>query len=234
MVKQAIFLLLVTGWALGASADIAKSGSAANPAHPTGSTDHTAGVKEHLAEQERLEKEAAIKAAAALRLKEADAATRERVLNQAGSKAPPPEDELARQVQAAIKEAARPVKEAVDAVRGPNDAPAAAKPSTQEPAAQTESQRRTNSAVDRILWEELVEQAKPWALGLGIAVVLLVAATQLVSHGRGKSTYRAPKDTSWGSDRGSSRSSGSPARTPSRVPSRSSARSTSRSSRSKP
>jgi hypothetical protein len=230
MVKHILLLLWMAGWALNAGADLAKPGSAANP-NPA-PTDHTVGVKEHLAEQERLEKEAAVKAAAALRLKEADAATRERVLSQAGAKAVP-EDELARQVQAAIKEAARPVKEAVDAVRGPSEAsaaPAAPKPSTNESSGLTDSQRRTNRALDNILWDEFVEQAKPWAIGLGVGVLLLVATAQVVSHGRGKSAYRASKDTPGGSGRASRGGSGSSSRAPSRAPSRSSARSSSRSS----
>jgi hypothetical protein len=230
MVKHFLLLLWMAGWALSAGADLAKPGSAANP-NPA-PADHTVGVKEHLAEQERLEKEAAIKAAAALRLKEADAATRERILSQPGAKALP-EDELARQIQAAIKEAARPVKDAVDAVRGPGEAstaPAAAKPSTNESSGLTDSQRRTHRAVDNILWEEFVEQAKPWAIGLGVGVLVLVVTAQVVSHGRGKSAYRAPKDTSGGSGRGSRGGSGSSLGVPSRAPSRSAARSSSRSS----
>jgi hypothetical protein len=137
--------------------------------------DNTRLLKDHLTQEQRAERAAAIKAAAELRLKKATPADAAKA---AQSKAQEEEDWLTN-ASKTVQDVVRPVKENIDELRK-TDAEAPLPPvKVPEPLIiVTEEQRKRDRMVNGILWEQFVEDIKPWAIGFGIAGVLLMGVYQ--------------------------------------------------------
>ena len=151
-------------------------------------------LKEHLSEQEKLDKIAAEKARIAARLTPADEALKRRLelekLKSTATKETP--DGWADSLLAPLKEAARPLKESWDQLRKKDGAPdpALAVPKAPEPILilVPEEQKKRSQFISSILWNQLVEDAKPWLIGVGLLFVLGVGAVQFLANGKNASS----------------------------------------------
>ena len=133
-------------------------------------------LKDHLTDEQRTERAAAIKAAAELRLKKASAADAAKVAT--GNKVPEEDDWLS-SASKTIKDVVRPVKENIDELRKTDELAPLPPVKVPEPIiVVSEEQRKRERMTSSILWEQFVEDIKPWAIGLGILVVLLAIAYQ--------------------------------------------------------
>lgn len=137
--------------------------------------DNTRLLKDHLTQEQRAERAAAIKAAAELRLKKATPADAAKA---AQAKAQEEEDWLTN-ASKAVKDVVRPVKENIDELRKTEaEAPLPPVKAPEPLIIVTEEQRKRERMVHGILWEQFVEDIKPWAIGFGIAGVLLMGVYQ--------------------------------------------------------
>ncbi|MEN9538548.1 MAG: hypothetical protein RLZZ126_783 [Pseudomonadota bacterium] len=144
-------------------------------------------VKEHLSEQERVERAEAAKAAAALRLKLADDKTKAR-LNAVGANKDPAADEDS--LGAKVKGVLAPVKDAVDAVRGQPAAATDAASKLPEPVVllphndAPKASGGTSGAVNEMLWQQFKEDVKPWLIGIGVVGLAIGGTVQLLMSRR--------------------------------------------------
>lgn len=145
-------------------------------------------LKEHLAEEERAARLANAKAAAA-KLKTATRAEASKAtVGKGGQKIE--EDDVLNGVANAVKETLRPLKETAEELKKAKDeavgvipmpvidAPKA--PDPQEAAApslQGDAARRQR-LVAGMLWEEFIAELKPWAIGIGVVLLLGLGFSQ--------------------------------------------------------
>jgi hypothetical protein len=138
-------------------------------------------LKEHLAEEERAIRLANVKAATRLKADavKATAAKTGDLKND--------DDNLFRDLANTVKEVVRPLKETADELRKTQEDAAAIpvpvieapkQPQAMAPAT-IDGQRQL--IVSGMLWEEFVAEMKPWAIGLGIALVLGLGVMRLLA-----------------------------------------------------
>ena len=187
------YVLSATAWAeitSGAAADAANRSTdrpsltniiekanqdAASGASSAGDADSTKLLKDHLTQEQRAERAAAIKAAAELRLKKATPADAAK----AAQAKTPEEDDWLTNASKTVKDAVRPVKENIDELRKTEaDAPLPPVRVTEPIIIVTEEQRKRERLVHGILWEQFVEDVKPWAIGFAIVGILLLGVYQ--------------------------------------------------------
>jgi hypothetical protein len=151
-------------------------------------------LKEHLAEEERATRLANAKAAAA-KLKTGTAAEAAKATARKDGQNIE-EDDLLSGVANTVKETLRPLKETAEELKKAKDeaigippipmieTPKAADPATTD--AQGDAGRRQR-LVAGILWEEFIAEIKPWAIGIGIAMVLAAGFSRWYAAIRRKS-----------------------------------------------
>ncbi len=148
---------------------------AASSVGSAGEADNTKLLKDHLTQEQRAERAAAIKAAAELRLKKATPADAAKA---AQSKAQEEEDWLSN-ASKTVKNVVRPVKENLDELRKTEAEVPLPPVKVSDPViVVSEEQRKRELMVHGILWEQFVEDIKPWAIGFGILGGLLMIAYQ--------------------------------------------------------
>ena len=130
-------------------------------------------LKDHLTQEQRAERAAAMKAAAELRLKKATPADTAKAAQAKTQE----EDDWLSNASKTVKDVVRPVKENLDDLRKTGAEAPLPPVKVPEPVIfVTEEQRKRERVVHGILWEQFVEDIKPWAIGFGVlAVVLLIA-----------------------------------------------------------
>ncbi len=148
---------------------------AAGSVGTAGDADNTKLLKDHLTQEQRAERAAAIKAAAELRLKKATPAEAAKA---AQTKAQEEEDWLSN-ASKTVKDVVRPVKENLDELRKTEaDAPLPPVRVPEPVIIVSDEQRKRERLVNGILWEKFVEDIKPWAIGFGLAGVFLLGVYQ--------------------------------------------------------
>ena len=146
-------------------------------------------LKEHLSEQERQEQLAAEKARIAARLKPANEALQRKLeaakLKTADNKEGP--GTWVDSVLTPVKEAVQPLKESLDQLnkKDPEADKALPLPKLPEPVIiVSEDQKKRTQMVSAILWDQFIEDAKPWLIG-GLAFILLgIGLVQLMVNSR--------------------------------------------------
>ena len=182
------------------SSELDKAGGHAGDLNSGKSTGDAALLKEHLSEQERLDQMAAEKARIAARLKPADEALKRKLeaekLKSAGVKDTP--ETWVDSALAPLKEAVKPIKESLDQLtKKDTEADAALHlPKIPEPVlvAVPEEQKRRSQWISKILWEQFVEDAKPWAIAGAVLLLLGLGLAQFFANSRGSSS-RSPRNT---------------------------------------
>ena len=150
-------------------------------------------LKEHLSEQERLDRVAAEKARIAARLNPADEALKRKLeaekLKSAGAKDTP--ETWVDSALAPLKEAVQPLKETWEQFRKKEGEADKALPVPKAPefvvVAVPEEQKRRSAWVNAILWDQFMEDAKPWLVGGGILMVILFGFVQFFANTPGGS-----------------------------------------------
>ena len=159
-------------------------------------------LKEHLSEQERLDRVAAEKARIAARLNPADEALKRKLeaekLKSAGAKDTP--ETWVDSALAPLKEAVKPIKESLDQLtKKDGEADTALHlPKMQEPilVVVPEEQKRRSQSVSTILWEQFVEDVKPWAIGGAVLLVLGLGLAQFLAKSGGGPSRSTPTSRS--------------------------------------
>ena len=161
-------------------------------------------LKEHLSEQERLDRIAAEKARIAARLKPGDEALKRKLeaekLQSADGKDAP--ETWVDSAFAPVKEAIKPIKESLEQLnKKERDADAVSHaPKIPEPVlvAVPDEQKKRSQWLSEILWEQFIEESKPWLIGGGVLLLLGLGFVQFFASSRGGSarntrSTRAPR-----------------------------------------
>lgn len=182
---------LATGGATGSTSRSGTDSFAVEDSKSSKDAGSTSLLKEHLSEQERQEQLAAEKARIAARLKPADEALLRKLeaakLKAAGAKDGP--DTWVDSVLTPVKEAVQPLKETLDHLskKDPEADKTLPLPKLPEPVViLSEDQKKRTQIVSILLWEQFIEQAKPWLLGGAVFLLLGIGLVQFMASSRSR------------------------------------------------
>lgn len=172
------------------SSELDKAGRGAGDSNSGKDAGDAALLKEHLSEQERLDRIAAEKARIAARLKPADEALKRKLeaekLKSAGGKDAP--ETWVDSALAPVKEAIKPIKESLDQLHKKDGEADAARhvPKIQEPVLGVvpEEQKKRSQWVSAILWEQFIEDAKLWLIGGAVLLLFGLGFVQFFASSR--------------------------------------------------
>lgn len=155
-------------------------------------------LKEHLSEQERQEQLAAEKARIAARVKPADEALL-RKLEAAKPKTADGKEGPATWVDSVlspVKEAVQPLKERLDQLNKKDLEADKALPLPKLPEVEvivSEDQKKRTQIVSAMLWDQFIEEVKPWLMGGLIFILLGIGLAQLMVNSRGSASRESDR-----------------------------------------